>query len=73
MGTGFGEFRWMRPVYPDDTLHLDIEVDEVRPSRSKPKQGVAKVRITVASLVYPASVTVASGATVTRRHLEDHA
>jgi acyl dehydratase len=45
VGTGFEEFRWMRPVYPGDTLELDIEVVEVRPSRSKPDQGVAKVRV----------------------------
>jgi len=46
VGTGFDEFRWLRPVYPDDTLHLDIEVVEVRSSQSKPKQGLAKVRVT---------------------------
>jgi glutathione S-transferase len=44
--TGFDEFRWTRPVYPDDALHLETEVVEVRPSKSNPDQGLAKVRIT---------------------------
>ena len=46
VGTGFDEFRWMRPVYPEDTLHLETEVIELKPSRSKPEQGVVKARIT---------------------------
>ncbi len=31
---------------PDDTLHLEIEVLEVRPSKSRPDQGVIKVKTT---------------------------
>jgi acyl dehydratase len=46
VGIGFDEFRWPNPVRPDDTLHLDIEVLEVRPSRSRPDQGVIKVKTT---------------------------
>ncbi len=46
VGTGFDEFRWTRPVYPGDALHLETEVVEVRPSKSKPDQGLVKVRIT---------------------------
>jgi acyl dehydratase len=46
VGTGFDEFRWLRPVYPEDTLHLETEVIGVKPSRSKPEQGLVKVRIT---------------------------
>jgi acyl dehydratase len=46
VGVGFDEFRWPNPVRPDDTLHLDIEVLEVRPSKSRPDQGVIKVRTT---------------------------
>ena len=46
VGAGFDEFRWPRPVRPDDTLHLEIEVLEVRPSKSRSDQGVIKVKTT---------------------------
>jgi len=37
VGVGFDEFRWPNPARPDDTLHLDIEVLEVRPSQVAPR------------------------------------
>jgi acyl dehydratase len=46
IGAGFDELRWPRPVRPGDTLQVEGEVLEVRPSRSKPHQGVVKTRIT---------------------------
>jgi acyl dehydratase len=46
LGAGFDEFRWPKPVRPDDELHLEIEVLEVRPSKSRPDQGVIKLRTT---------------------------
>ena len=46
VGAGFDEFRWPRPVRPGDELHLEIEVLEVRPSKSRPDQGLIKVRTT---------------------------
>jgi acyl dehydratase len=46
VGTGFDEFRWIMPVRPGDTLHLETEVVDVRRSTRKPTQGVVKVRIT---------------------------
>jgi acyl dehydratase len=46
VGAGFDEFRWPRPVRPGDELHLQIEVLEVRPSKSRPEQGVIKLRTT---------------------------
>jgi acyl dehydratase len=44
--TGFDEFRWITPVRPGDTLHLETEVVDVRRSTRKPMQGAVKVRIT---------------------------
>ena len=38
--------RWPRPVRPGDELHVNAEVLEVRPSKSRPDQGVIKVRTT---------------------------
>jgi acyl dehydratase len=46
IGAGFDEFRWPRPVRPEDELHLEIEVLEARPSKSRPDQGLIKVRTT---------------------------
>jgi acyl dehydratase len=45
MGAGVDDLRWMRPVRPGDTLHLEGEVVELTPSRSKP-QGIARVKWT---------------------------
>lgn len=36
IGAGFEEFRWPKPVRPGDELHIESEVLEVRPSRSRP-------------------------------------
>jgi acyl dehydratase len=46
VGAGFDEFRWLRPVRPGDQLRIEAEVLEVRPSRSRPHQGLIKVRTT---------------------------
>ena len=46
IGAGVDEMRWPRPVRPGDTLRLESEVLEVRPSKSRPDQGMIKVRIT---------------------------
>jgi acyl dehydratase len=41
-----GEISWLKPVRPGDELRVEIEVLEARPSRSRPAQGVVKVRVT---------------------------
>ena len=46
VGTGFSELRWPRPVRPGDELHIESEIIEVRPSTSRPTQGLIKVRTT---------------------------
>ena len=46
VGTGFDEFRWPRPVRPGDELHVESEILEVRSSKSRPDQGLIKVRTT---------------------------
>ena len=45
MGAGVDDLRWMKPVRPGDTLHLEGEVVELIPSRSKP-QGIARIKWT---------------------------
>ena len=46
IGAGFDEFRWPKPVRPGDELRLESEVVDVRPSKSRPAQGIVKVRTT---------------------------
>jgi len=46
VGAGADEFRWPRPVRPGDELRIESEVLEVRPSKSRPAQGLIKVRTT---------------------------
>jgi acyl dehydratase len=41
-----GEISWPRPTRPGDTLHVESEILEIVPSRSKPMQGIAKIRNT---------------------------
>jgi acyl dehydratase len=39
--------RWLRPVYPGDTLRGETEVLEATPSRSTPGRGTVRLRTTV--------------------------
>jgi acyl dehydratase len=45
IGAG-AQIAWPRPVRPGDELYVESEVTEVRPSRSKPAQGVLTMVIT---------------------------
>jgi len=66
VGAGLDELRWPSPVRPGDELHLESEVIAVRPSSSRPGQGIIKMRTTtfnqknepvqimIANLVVPA-------------------
>jgi acyl dehydratase len=44
---GLDELRWLKPVYPGDTLRCETEVIEKRASRSRPEMGIFKSRMTV--------------------------
>ena len=46
IGAGTDEMRWPRPVRPGDELRVESEVMEVRPSRSRPHEGLVKLRTT---------------------------
>jgi acyl dehydratase len=41
-----GEIAWPRPTRPGDILHVESEIVEITPSRSKPHQGIVTVRAT---------------------------
>ena len=44
IGAG-GEISWLAPTRPGAVLHVEAEVLEVRPSRSRPDRGMAVVRM----------------------------
>jgi acyl dehydratase len=44
-GLGVDDLRWMMPVRPGDVLHLEGEVVELTPSKTRP-QGIAKIKWT---------------------------
>ncbi len=43
---GVDELRWLKPVYPGDTLRCETEIVEATPSRSKPEIGSFRSRVT---------------------------
>jgi acyl dehydratase len=74
VGLGFEVLRWPRPVRPEDELHVEAEILEVRASHSRPAIGLVKlqtttlnqngepVQILVGTLVVPRRPGVASRA-----------
>ena len=44
---GLDELRWLKPVYPGDTLRVETELTDVRPSRSRPEMGSIHSDLTV--------------------------
>lgn len=38
------ELSWPRPTKPGDTLHVETEIIEIKPSRSRPDRGTVRVR-----------------------------
>ena len=43
IGAG-GELVWLRPTRPGDILHVESEIIEITPSRSRPERGTVTVR-----------------------------
>jgi acyl dehydratase len=46
LGLGVDGIEWPRPVRPGDTIQVEMEILEVRPSKSKPSHGIVKMRST---------------------------
>jgi acyl dehydratase len=46
---GVDELRWLKPVYPGDTLHVAGRILDKMPSRSKPDLGSFRTQTTVAN------------------------
>jgi len=59
IGAG-GEITWPRPTRPGDTLHVESEVTEIKPSRSRPDRGMVTIRSeTLNQLGEPVQILVA--------------
>ncbi len=43
---GVEELRWIRPVHPGDTLRVEVEILEKRPSESRPEVGHVRTKLT---------------------------
>ena len=71
VGAGFDEFRWTRPVRPGDELRIEAEVLDVRPSRSRPNQGLIKVRTTTLNQKDEAVQITVGNLLVPRRQTQD--
>ncbi|WP_028319470.1 MaoC family dehydratase [Desulfobulbus elongatus] len=46
IGASMDALRWPRPVRPGDELRLEIVILAIQPSKSKPGQGMVKMRVT---------------------------
>lgn len=64
---GIDELRWLRPVYPGDTLRCETEVLEKRRSASRPEMGLFKSRMTVFNRDGVAVMTFVSNGMVATR------
>jgi acyl dehydratase len=67
IGMGMDDVRWPRPVRAGDTLHLETEVIEVRPARSRPAHGIVRVRETVLNQAGQTVLTMVTSLWVPRR------
>jgi acyl dehydratase len=69
VGAGCDELKWPRPVRPGDELHVESEILEVRPSKSRPEIGLVKVRTTTLNqLGEPVQILVANLVVPRRRN-----
>jgi acyl dehydratase len=67
IGAGAEELKWPRPVRPGDTLHIISEVLDVRPSKSRPNQGIVKMRTQTLNQADEPVMTLVTNVIVPRR------
>ena len=67
VGLGANELRWPRPVRPGDVLRLELEIVEVRPSRSKTDRGTVRLRYVTRNQKNEAVMTLEATALVPKR------
>lgn len=67
IGFGADDLKWTKPVRPGDRLTLALEVLEVRPSRSNPTRGVARIRVNTVDQTGATVQTMIANLTMQRR------
>jgi acyl dehydratase len=70
VGAG-GEVNWPRPVRPGDELRVESEVLDVRTSKSRPEQGLMKVRTTTLNQAGEPVQVLVSNLVVPRRPTQE--
>jgi acyl dehydratase len=66
-GLGMDEFRLHQAVFPGDCLHMDVEIIEARPHRSKPDRGVLRYVTRVSNQEDQVVLTYVSALMMARR------
>ena len=68
---GIDELRWLKPVYPGDTLHVSGTIIDKRESRSKPDIGIFRTKTTVINQDDVPVMTFISNVLIRRRPAAD--
>jgi acyl dehydratase len=71
IGLGLEDMQWPKPVRPGDELHVETEILQIRPSASKPNQGLLKVRNTTFNQKGEAVLSQTVNLLVLRRSAKD--
>ena len=71
IGLGVDELRWPIAVRPDDRLRLTTEILEMRPSKSKPTQGIIRIRNVMTNQNGEVVLSYMANALIRRRSAED--
>ena len=70
---GIDELKWVKPVYPGDTLRCETEILEKRASASRPEMGIFKSRMRVFNQDDVMVMTFVSNGLVATRPMEARA
>ena len=71
IGLGVDELRWPNPVRPGDSLRVETEILELRPSRSKPDYGIIRLLNATTNQRGEIVQTMTASAMVPRRRVND--
>ncbi|MFZ4652375.1 MAG: MaoC/PaaZ C-terminal domain-containing protein, partial [Rubrivivax sp.] len=69
---GIDQLRWIKPVYPGDTLSVRLEVLEARTMASRPGVGLVKSRWTVYNQAREAVMSMEGWGMMRRREVPAH-
>ncbi len=64
---GVDEVRWLVPVHPGESLLFRAEVQEVRPSRSRPEMGLVRFAFALVNQSGQPAMTLSSSLMIARR------